>query len=420
MNPKARITFRFNESQPGPTNKLTQPVADEDNPRVVPLVQQQVQQPANEEPTLAWNSPFQNDAEALEHLIRDTAKRHKPLAPHVPDKTMPVIDLGKEIDFAAVPAREPLALKAGGEQISLPTVLNHYTPATDIPVTTGRKPSGPSWMKVLLSVAGALATGALFGYMVLYLFVMQSGPSEQPEQSAVIQPAEPQEGSGGGQVTIQNEEQQKPKSNGATVQLDLPARSYYLLQYGVFSNAEGMNASAAELKAKGLAAAEATADGYRVYAGFSGERSQALALSHQLGELDVYIKQVELPAASAVAFSGEADQLADFLDKTDSLLRTIGDWTGNKLQEESQETSSAELWQQSHPAWTTAAEHVKSGISEQGKAGFERLLRSVNTAVVTLGEYNKKPSRAHLWTAQSSLMEAIFAEKEWLEQIIGL
>ena len=208
MKSNGRITYRFDkrsgERVEQPPHE--QPCASEaDAPRYF-----------KEELTFApdipaWNSPFQNDALALEQLIRESdgqlPKREPqprarayaeelepPYAPFATEKAMPPVEAEDTILLGDEGAERERPLQAYAKRGAASPIIDvspdrnrrgpygnrnkHAKPMSFDTRLTGiakRPPQGPSWFKVFASVAGAIATGALFGYFVLTLFT-ESGP----------------------------------------------------------------------------------------------------------------------------------------------------------------------------------------------------------------------------------------------------
>ncbi|PWV91952.1 sporulation related protein [Paenibacillus cellulosilyticus] len=319
-----------------------------------------------------------------------------------------------------------------------------------------RNARGPSWLKVFASVAGAIATGALFGYMALALFAGE-GPwaggsgekaSTDNEQTTITQPAsnEGQQGAQTGSNSTDNASGTTPvtgvesstdgvesvgsadkqtDASAAVVQVGVPAQTYHALQYGVFSGTEGADAAVAELKDKGLAAYRLdTGEDYRVYMGISSDRDGALALTQQLDGLEVYVKAIELPAIDSMPFNGDAELLKQYWKQTSELITVLDRLTLDQLDQAKLapfSTAVSAAWKKLHEQWLSTSSQVTTKLSgDQASAGASRMAQSINTAAVALGEFDKKPSAAYLWNVQTALMGAIFAEKGWLESNAGL
>ncbi|GMK38395.1 hypothetical protein PCCS19_14490 [Paenibacillus sp. CCS19] len=313
-----------------------------------------------------------------------------------------------------------------------------------------RSARGPSWLKVFASVAGAIATGALFGYMALALFAGEgpwaggNGEKTLPdtEQTTISLPdanggqSGTKTGSGGTTPVTSSDVSTEGKdpavspdkqtdASAAVVQVGLPAMTYQALQYGVFSSAEGADAAVAEMKDKGLAAYRwDTGQDFRVYVGISSDREGAESLTEQLGGLEVYVKAIELPAIDSMPFNGDAELFKQYWKQTGELLAVLDRLTLGQLQQNKLEPFSAAVstaWKKIHEQWLTTSSSVTAKLSgDQASAAASRLSQSINTAAVSLEQFDKKPSAAYLWNVQSALMGAIFAEKGWLDFSAGL
>lgn|GEM_PF-766645 len=306
---------------------------------------------------------------------------------------------------------------------------------------------GPSWLKVFASVAGAIATGALFGYLALALFAGQ-GPwsGGGGDEGAVVSTTaadpgtSPSASSGsngnaalpgavgnGATAPVGADNSNSPDAGngkGASVPVDLKAQSFQALQYGVFSSAEGADTAVSDLAERGLAAYRwDTASDFRVYVGISGDRDGALALSQLLDGMDVYVKAIELPAVQTMPFSGEADLLQKYWRETGELIGELDRLTLDQLALQSPKPLGADVaasWKKLHEQWLSTSAAIASKLTnEEDKKASDQLAKSINTAAVSLVEFDKKPSTAHLWNAQSALMAAVFAEKGWLESSAG-
>ncbi|NIK69850.1 hypothetical protein [Paenibacillus sp. BK720] len=488
MNKNNRITYRFDRTgqsiedngrkeisakpQPAPEREQGKPS------NIVPLYAKSEYETA-ESPFSPWMSPFQEDVGALEDLIRETepipapAADKKPAAPAVApvqDTAVPGSrpETGLSVKQPPRPAQwhprqkvQPSPALPGSMprseskpvQPELHDVLaqtesdawgelEHYPELEADLNNNGRKAnrwSGPvhhysappSWIKVFLSVAGALATGALFGYLLLSLFTNTPDQSDSGNKLA-----NPVNGSVTNPSSTQNGD--KPNANGGTsspaanqtaagrVKLDIPLQSYQLLQYGVFSNTEGRDAAIKELTDKGLAAAGLqTANDYRVYAGMAIDRGRALALSNDLGEdVPVYIKQIDVQVPEQFPFAGDAKAAAAFMTNTIGLISMLDELALTQLEQPSLSplsSAAAESWKAEHQKWTESVKAMQAGVKdESGKAFLIKLIQSMNTAAKSLEEYDKKPSQSHLWAVQDALMDAVVTQKQWYDSINAL
>lgn len=446
MNPKARITYRFDNNNGARKEGRPEAAEHRAQSNVVSFFQEEMKFTSD---IGVWNSPFQDDARALENLIRATdGEQDSPGKPagsrDTADATIThkragasesyneavdwsnVIPLGDEISnpspilprTGSVPVEEEnglLQTEAVREQEERPIARSAFATATSY-----RPGRGPSWYKVLASVVGAVATGALFGYMLLALFTVDQGGSNDTAEIAPV--TDKQDSTDGGQSNgdLSGKPAGQPGSTAANaVAVNIPSKTYYMLQYGLFSSKEGLDEAVAGLAGKGLAAAPlASEDGYRVFAGVAGERSDALMLDHTLGDLELYVKQVDLPAVSSFSFAGQASAVENFFRQTGGLIGKLEKLTVAGLVQSAGEQDD---WRETHQSWTEVSSLMESGVVDAaGKTWLHKLQQAINTAAVAAGEYEKKNSAAHLWSIQTALMEAIFVQKEWFASMDAL
>lgn len=493
MNKNNRITYRFDRTgqtieENSRKEKNGKPqVREQGKPsnvvpsNIVPLYSN-TEYENGESPFSPWMSPFQEDVGALEELIRDSEP--KPASTPEKKQTPAQSELVQEPtsryrQSEADPAAEqpqrsaqwhprqrvqqppammpeqPMKQKADKKSPVQPDIqqtamlseqdpwgdLPHY-PVLDPDLDNGQnskrwsKPAQkysapPSWIKVFLSVAGALATGALFGYLLLSLFTnttdQTSGSNHNPANPVNGSVTSPSASPGGDKTSTNNGASSPPANQAAGhVKLNIPLQSYHLLQYGVFSNTEGRDAAIKELTDKGLAAAGLkTADDYRVYAGMAIDRGRAMALSNDLGEeVPVYIKQVDVQVPQQFPFAGDAKAANAFLSSTFSLISMLDELALTQLEQPTLSplgSAAAEAWQAEHQKWTESVKAMQAGVTDEaGKAFLIKLIQSMNTAAKSMGEYDKKPSQSHLWAVQDALMDAVVTQKEWYESISAL
>jgi len=300
-----------------------------------------------------------------------------------------------------------------------------------------RSSIGPSWMKVFVSVTGAIAMGTLFGYLLLNLFaaswtggddaIKTSGsPSgEVTGASGSKSNAETDIAKGADSPNSSAAEGQSGKKDTsatageATISLQVAPASYHMIQYGVFSNREGMENARAELHGQGWAAAALeTGEDYRVYAGVASDHDTATMLGNKLTDKDLYVKKIDVPALSQLPFTGKAAEAEGFFSQTEKLIRAFDVFTAEKL---GASITSGEDWKEVHEKWTRALPAMEAGMKDEaGKQALHKLGQALSNAAAAAGEYGKKASDAHLWAIQTSIMEAVFIEKSWFASIDAL
>ncbi|WP_169082750.1 SPOR domain-containing protein [Paenibacillus sp. PL91] len=472
MNQKNRITYRFDrngqsinnenrstdEHYDAPSNSVSSQMNENNankqaKKNVIPLYPYTEQQASSE--INPWNSPFQEDISALEQLIRDSDTKPMPAAAPtqapLQKEKKEKLKVSKPVVLAApiqqeddddIEERHFKAETVHGPIHSYEDELVYDEPRRNKQQYTRmkRKTGTPSWFNVFLSVAAALATGALFGYLLLSLFtgasIWPGGADETPQTQPVTGNEIIGETSGGkagnapntgegAQTETDNDSAAKPDPNAAMVSLEGLDQTYFMLQFGVFSNTEGKDAALAQLAEKGLAGAALTsAADYRVYAGMGGDRAKAQTIRGQMADMDLYIKEVSITAPSKLPFKGEQASAQAFFTKTREIVQMLDELTIAQLEQPSLSPLSeaaAASWQTEHQKWTKNAATMRIGIEDAaGKAYLDKVIQAINTAAKSMVEYDKKPSRAYLWSTQTQLMKAIISQKEWFESISAL
>ncbi|GGG74325.1 SPOR domain-containing protein [Paenibacillus radicis (ex Gao et al. 2016)] len=404
-----------------------------------------------------WNTAFQEDVGALEQLIRDTddskIRENRSRMPEIQSEAVQrpakpkAVNRRAAMDDASIdPSNPELEIERKGDAQSgavyypeeFPEEIDHIDAGGKHEWTVKRYTAPPSWMKVFLSVAAALATGALFGYLLLNLFTGTpvwpgegTGGANKPVDGAIVDP-----GQGGGKASA-------GKGNGtisgngtvaagevtgkgsAFANLSLPVQTYYMLQYGVFSNAEGLQAAIADLQGRGNAAAGFyTGTDYRAYTGLAGDRAQAVSLGKLLSGMELYVKQVDVEVPQQFPFSGDAAAAETFLSRTAELVSMLDKLTLTQLEQpqlSSLSPAASKAWSASHQSWTESVKAMEAGVKDkEGQAFLIKLIQSLNSAAKGLEEYDKKPSQSHLQAVQSALMETILTQKQWFESVSAL
>ncbi|WP_337099542.1 SPOR domain-containing protein [Paenibacillus sp. YIM B09110] len=479
MSSKNRITYRFDHAGRNVTDKPNKEVKRTDThaeiagspakSNVVPLY------PPHESPVMSeltpWNSPFQEDIVALEQLIRDTEPKSKETASGKLLPNFPVKDgvqgpiLLNKLDAPLAPTesdpfesvllpiddseeeRKPLAAAAKADN-----GLNYeyadelfYDETEDLSRNKGkykavrykRPSSPPSWFNVFLSVAGALATGALFGYLLLSLFtgspVIPGGDkASDGKQPAAVGTDADQPAIGGVGVSDPDSDPKEmlpdegdPVTDGPMAALTGLEQTYYLLQFGVFSNTEGRDTALAQLKDKGLAAASlATKDDYRVFAGIAGNKVQATALRAAMTDTELFVKALTVSAPAEIPFDGDAAGAQLFFERTKEVVQMLDDLALAQLEQPALSPLSdaaSDAWENNYQLWKQSIPVMQKGTkSAEHLAFLDSIVTALDNAAKAMLEYDKKPSAAHLWSAQSSLMAAVIAQKGWFESISAL
>ncbi|REK75922.1 hypothetical protein [Paenibacillus paeoniae] len=460
MNPNNRITYRFDRQGQQIDKKEAIPQRNEEQRRkqsptgnVIPLYQPVVSNGIDD--THPWDSVFQEDVGELEKLIRDSADEAEDSRMakqgdtgasrrsgdaereskkwQAPDAADPWSSLQHDLSDFSVPEAKDREYESAwnGERDHGP-ILDDEGPII-------RKSGGPSWFNVFLSVAGALATGALFGYFILTLFT--GGfiwPGSSPNGGAaegngitleeivnlpVTEGIDEGDKGNTGTKTPSAEQPDNPVT-AATVSLG-GGQAYSVLQFGVFKGTEGRDEALKQLAAKGLPAATIhSGDSYYVYAGIAMNQKEAAVLAAQMPDMLIYKKELKLALPDRLPFTGSEEEAKQFFDQTHALITSWSSLIVTQLEQAELSPvgeAASKAWQDKVEEWKTAAEIMKNGIGD-GKEGvyLAQLSGAVGDAGDAMIGYDKKTSKASLWKAQEALMRAVLAQKEWFESMSAL
>jgi stage II sporulation protein B len=279
-----------------------------------------------------------------------------------------------------------------------------------------KRPPHPSRWKLVGSVASALVTGGMFGYIMLLLF---NGGGMVPGSDPSVEEAVPVFKESVGVDAISAKENSVPVT---VIEAQVPPQTYYLLQYGVFSTPERALQAKEELLKAGIAAGGDTEDQNRVYAGISPDREQAKLLSNQLKTqgVDLYVRELELPGFEKAAYGGEGDKLTSFFQLSSSLVGKLSGLSSTLLGEVGPNTVPASDMKELndlHQQWTQNITSLPTGLSKEAAVSATSLEKAMNSAISAIGEYNKNTAKEHIWEIQSSMMEYVLREREFIQFI---
>ncbi|WP_373231391.1 SPOR domain-containing protein [Cohnella sp.] len=397
MQHKARMTFRFEPPKPAQSKKpIRQPLKAGQQPLTEDNLEKE--EAVIGQSFSSWDSPYQDDIHALEEVIRssDAKKVEESIyAPYPAIKIIPHDEL--EANWSG-----PSIELEGESQTSW---LNQSQPLHDT----------PAWGRVFLSVTAAVATGALFGYLVLSLFTGEPlfpGKSDGSAQVNVQAPPEQSAASSTEPLKIFEDNETSVQPGVQSELTQIPADVYYMLQYGVFQSEESMKAAVEHLQEIGLDSTVEAQDGYRVYIGAAVTRNEAELLAAQMSDIELYIRPLDGDPLIIRSGSMPAGEI-EFMTASAELIRKLTQYSGSYLLESlPQVMNKADLsaLQEAHRTWLSKTAGVDTFSNDTLGEG-ERIVQALNSAVLSLTEYNRNPSRFHLWSIQSQTMKAMLADR---------
>lgn len=451
MPSKARMTFRFEPHpvlkpvKPASAAGLTQPDKGDvaDRLSIVPMPtladekqEESVYNHAIIDSPPSMNGPYQDDIRALEEIIRRTDS----VVVHIPPaQTAPAAPFKADRKLSVVQDRQPIVVREleqmepdheQPELWSLPEDNDEYKPAGDWLAQAGAysRNDNPTWTRVFLSVTAAIATGALFGYMVLTLFTGEPMfPGMQTNEG--IETTVQAQGSGAPALpavtpepNAVDEEVGTKSATGATgsnaAEAEIPAEEAYVLQYGVFRNVNSAQLAVAQLKDAGLPAAIDDSDGYRVYAGIAATKTEAERLAAQMPNIEVYIKPIG--GSTLMLSAGQRfESIKAYFTESEVLRRLISQLSVGSLQDELPQPlahDDADALRQAEADWK-AVRPAADELSGSAKEAAQKLEQSLDAALASFASYAHKTSRYHLWNAQTAIMQAELADRKIREAL---
>lgn len=407
-----------------------------------------------------WQSPFDTETRRIEQLIREADQRGKP---DVRPKTASSFRKNTSTQDDSEQVRPNEAPPYDFEHLDIPQTDYYDLPKEQI-IHLNYRDSGPNysahdqnigrtrmlnrsrspWTGMVFATGGAIATGLLLGFFVLNIFFDGFGPVEPQTESTQLNENPPVHLEVDGQNTTQplpNSEATTPipgalgdsgaersAAAGSTkvhkVEIQLPERSFSFLQIGVFSTLQGAETIMQELGSIGLAAVmEPVGANYAVFAGVATHRDHALLLSSRMDSSipEVYAKAVTLPQIGTANWIGtNPEALANYLKSGNDMLQQLIQLSIVHINEAKPSLpDQADLLaiKLEHKAWTTYSSTIGSGASDIIKPTVQKMNTALNTAMVSLEEYTKSPSVPYLWQIQSSIMQYIVAEKQFISVI---
>lgn len=443
---KARITYRIDPKEPIESARRASRVPEQEE-KVIPLYQEEFKviestnahRPSDEitsyhqaereqvehlfEPHALntfttdfgnWNSQFESEGERVERIIRESqaAREHSVDRNASSDTPDPMTDRNRD-EWSSWTSKGPYIEPGTGARYA--------------------KSSGTPWIRIATSVAGAVVTGIAFGFFVLSMFSSDRDANETTSTkntitvpSPNVQAAAPTSKTPTGATKTEQASAIPAAASASTVTpVLIPAKTFTFLQNGVFSTLQGAQAMQDTLKKKGLATALESTDKLTVFVGFAKSKDDATALRQEVQSADktieVFMKNVDFPATTGIRWGGsKPESVPSFIAEGDKLVNTISGLTLVHLAE-TKSTPIAEASLQTirsfHQLLTTLSAALNEGLSDDTKPIVQKMTTSLNSAVQSMDEYKKSPSKAMLWQAQSSMMQYIIAQKELLKKI---
>lgn len=400
---KARMTFRFSEEASNTAQSQPRPHPQTEEIRTSTNLKANI---AKTEETAVGAMDIKNAEKAHSNIIPIPLKRKDPLL----DDSFSLITEEHKANKQNT-YYENSVYDDGYHELNIPySPLFSEATSKQYRVHHRRSPGG--W-KVFGSITAAIVTGVLFGFAAMSML----NPGADSELKSI------KTETAGADLTSPNETvntQGSDTGNIGSSAVSIPGASYFMLQYGVFSTAEGAAKAKNELTEAGIAAGSDPLDEARVYAGVSSLREEAKLVSNQLKTegVELYVREITLPAVSDVVFTANTDAISPFFETSRALTDMLASLSINQLGQQAQSAVSEDKLTEladAHHRFTSSTGAFQAGLSESGKKIELKMESSMSTAISAVSEYNKNPSKEHMWKVQSAVMDFILQEKQLLE-----
>ena len=232
---------------------------------------------------------------------------------------------------------------------------------------------------------GAIATGVLFGFILLHFFItpMLTGTDSIQTNTNIAQP-------GNSQAII-------------------PQKDIYLLQAGVFSDKTGADAAVEELKKTGKAGIVKEADKNYVFVGIAPDKTQGQVLVDQLkaGGQQTYLKTYTIKEYQATISNEAFQKFITWNNTGDQMVNWLAANTISLLKDPKVAIEDKEI-QKLHQQFLTDAQALQTQLGKEGKTKEQQVTKAMadqmNYAMTAYTEYRKSGSVQYLWNVQNSLM----------------
>jgi hypothetical protein len=286
--------------------------------------------------------------------------------------------------------------------------------------------------KVLLIAGSAIGVGLLFGMIALSIFSNLSDGKAEP--TAIVNknnqdPSTPQDSRNQDKTPTSedtNLDGASSESGGESenpqlvptgqVQgniIELPSRSYYVVQAGAFTEESAGKMMIEEYKQKGwpgMLLGEKSP--YRLYVGMSQTKEGAMLVGRYFQEqnVQIYVKEhLTLPVSQVEVQAKEEvlQLLPAFLAKGDQLVAKLGEISSNGIMDAEYELK-LEEWnrvQELHRNFIQEGKPLFSNWPGKQKQIGEQMIRHLNIGVNALETYRKQSHVTYLWQVQQASLQ---------------
>ncbi|WP_339059928.1 hypothetical protein [Tepidibacillus marianensis] len=234
---------------------------------------------------------------------------------------------------------------------------------------------------------GAIATGILFGFILLHFFItpMMIGNDSIQTNTNLTEP-------------------------GGTNGVVIPQKVVYFLQSGVFTDKTGAKTAVADLKKVGKAAVVKEGSPNHVFVGMAIDKTQGQTLVDVLkaGGQTTYLKPYTLKEYQSNMSTGTFQNFYSWTNTGDQMVQWLSS-NSIALIKDSKATVKDQDIQKLHQQFLNEAQGVQNQLAKEGKTKEQQTVKlmadHMTYAITAFNEYRKTASEQYLWNVQNSLMD---------------
>jgi hypothetical protein len=274
-------------------------------------------------------------------------------------------------------------------------------------------------MKLIASIAGAIALGSLFGYLLLMLLLYggwfkdeTNHPDNATSENQIVN-----------REVIPATDVDLDPSLGGTAKsgsLMVPDRTYYAIQGGVFSSEETGKEALEQMKQKGMPALLFNDTTYRLFlgVGYKKEDIEDIATYFQNQGTEIYAKEYTIPGGTLEIPNTDVKQmetLNNYFIHGTYLLEKTAAWSGDGIVGKvSISDSEWNKFKNTHQEFLKESQIVMNSLSEEQKKWIDNMTTDMNQAISGMVAYIKQPDTNYLLQSQQALLNYFNGYREFL------
>ncbi|MFX0558983.1 SPOR domain-containing protein [Tepidibacillus infernus] len=249
------------------------------------------------------------------------------------------------------------------------------------------------WLKTFAAGVSAIATGLLFGWIVLQYFVY---PMMNGDAAPTTPPIN--------EISVVN----NPEQNQGAIAL-VPEQFMYMIQAGVFSDQTGAQNVINTLVNKGKVGVVTNSAPYRVFMGIAIRKENADKLKEILTEsgMEAYVKEYVIPAFNGNMSKQTAESFTKWINTGEQLVILLTDQSVKMLTNLNEKVEDATIIK-SHQEFINEGQVLTGLLTQHNQLNeqniVQKMTEQMNYAITALNAYKKNPNPQYAWKIQEALM----------------